>query len=64
VVYVGSDDYNLYALDAVMGIQLWRYTTGNCIWSSPTVVDRIVYVGSNDHILYAFLHLFPPYMEH
>ena len=30
VVYVGSDDHNVYALKASTGAKLWSYTTGGC----------------------------------
>jgi hypothetical protein len=32
----------------------WTATTGNAIYSSPAVANGVVYVGSNDHKLYAF----------
>jgi outer membrane protein assembly factor BamB len=53
VVYVGSDDGNLYALDAGTGAKLWSYAAGG-VDSSPTVVNGVVYVGSDDHKIYAF----------
>jgi len=54
VVYVGSYDYNLYAIDAVTGKELWRFQTGLCeVHSSPAVSDGIIYVGSYDYNLYA-----------
>src|SRR5579863_783265 len=53
VVYVGSDDYNVYALNASTGAKLWSFATGYYIYSSPAVVDGVVYVGSFDHNLYA-----------
>lgn len=53
VVYVGSWDYKLYALDAKTGAVLWTYATENAIASSPAVVNGIVYFGSGDHKLYA-----------
>ena len=46
VVYVGSDDGNLYALDASTGALLWSYTTGDIVFSSPAVANGIVYFGS------------------
>ena len=52
-VYVGSNDGNIYALDAATGIKLWNFTTGDAIWSSPAVADGVVYVGSNDDNVYA-----------
>jgi uncharacterized repeat protein (TIGR01451 family) len=53
LVYVGSEDKNVYALNASTGAKLWSFATGNLIGSSPAVVNGIVYIGSNDHNLYA-----------
>jgi PGF-CTERM protein len=53
VVYVGSDDNNLYALNATTGAKLWSYTTGGYVDSSPAVVKGVVYVGSDDGNVYA-----------
>lgn len=53
VVYIGSNDNNVYALNAITGKKLWSYTTGAGIYSSPAVTDGVVYVGSNDGNLYA-----------
>ena len=50
VVYVGSDDGNVYALNAKDGIKLWNYTTGDYIWSSPAVVGGVLYVPSDDSL--------------
>ena len=47
VVYVGSKDDHLYALDAETGELVWRYKTGGDV-DSPTVSGGMVYVGSND----------------
>ena len=46
VVYVGSEDDNVYALNANTGTKVWSYTTGNLCILSPTVANGIVYVGS------------------
>ena len=59
VVYIGSRDHNLYALEARIGKKLWSYTTGGGIISSPAVADGVVYAGSNDHSLYAFRQIYP-----
>jgi outer membrane protein assembly factor BamB len=48
VVYIGSDDQKVYALDAGTGAMLWNYTTGGYVDSSPAVVSNVVYIGSND----------------
>ena len=53
VVYVGSDDHQVYALDAATGTELWRFATDDAVKSVPAVSDGVVYVGSNDHRLYA-----------
>ncbi len=53
VVYVGSENGNLYAIDAASGGKKWAYHTGNRIESSPAVVNGVVYVGSYDGNLYA-----------
>jgi outer membrane protein assembly factor BamB len=53
VVYVGSDDNNVYALKASTGAVLWKYTTGGRVESSPAVANGVVYVGSDDMNLYA-----------
>ena len=54
VVYVGSDDNHVYALDAGTGDLLWRFETGGVIRSSPTVTGGVVYAGSLDGGVYAF----------
>ncbi len=54
VVYVGSFDNNLYAVDAVTGTRLWAFPTGGSIVNSTAAVHRgVVYVGSTDDRLYA-----------
>jgi outer membrane protein assembly factor BamB len=53
LIYVGSDDHNLYALDASNGQIRWTFQTGGMINSSPAVSGGLVYVGSADNILYA-----------
>ncbi|HXY88918.1 MAG TPA: PQQ-binding-like beta-propeller repeat protein [Candidatus Acidoferrales bacterium] len=45
VVYIGSADHNVYALDADTGAKVWSYTTGDLMASSPVVVNGVVYVG-------------------
>ena len=53
VVYIGSLDDNIYALNATNGAKLWDYPTGAPVWSSPAVVNGIVYIGSFDDNIYA-----------
>jgi outer membrane protein assembly factor BamB len=58
VVYVGSEDDNVYALEASTGALLWNYNTGaNIFYASPTVANGVVYSGSdlyNGTAFYAF----------
>jgi outer membrane protein assembly factor BamB len=53
VVYIGSNNGYIYALNAASGIQLWNYSTSNPVWSSPAVVNGVVYIGSTDGNVYA-----------
>ena len=48
MVYFGSADGKIYAVDAVSGNEKWEYQTGSWVLSSPAVVDGVVYIGSND----------------
>ena len=50
---MGSDDNNIYALNATTGAKLWNYTTGGGVDSSPAVANGVVYVGSDDNNTYA-----------
>jgi outer membrane protein assembly factor BamB len=53
LVYFGSDDKNLYALDASTGAEKWKFSTGGPVRSSPAVVAGTVYFGSYDGSFYA-----------
>ena len=53
-IFVGSNDYNLYALSATTGEQKWAFKTGMAVESSPAVgEDGTVYVPSWDGYVYA-----------
>jgi hypothetical protein len=56
-VYVGGWDGNVYCLNASSGANIWAYTTGNHVSSSPAVWNGVIYVGSWDHNVYAFGNL-------
>lgn len=53
IIFVGSEDQNLYALDAFLGSLLWSYQTEGMVVSSPAISHGIAYVGSYDHLVYA-----------
>jgi outer membrane protein assembly factor BamB len=53
ILYVGSSDFNLYALDANTGKLLWNFPTGNVVETSPTVVNGIVYLSASAGTVYA-----------
>ena len=59
VVYVDSNDKNIYALNATNGSKIWNYATSAAVHiypfptSSPAVVNGVVYVGSYGGNVYA-----------
>ena len=53
VVYVGSEDSNVYALNATTGAKLWSYATSFGVYSSPTVANGMVYAGDGNGKVYA-----------
>jgi outer membrane protein assembly factor BamB len=53
VVYIGSTDSFLYAINSEDGKQLWKYRTADKIFTSPTVSDGLVYFNSVNGSLYA-----------
>lgn len=53
VVYVGSNDGNLYAVDQQTGSQKWKFPTGARVTSSPAVANGLVYFSSYDGNFYA-----------
>ncbi|MFZ5967829.1 MAG: PQQ-binding-like beta-propeller repeat protein [Bacillota bacterium] len=53
MLYIGSWDKNLYALDINTGEMQWKFTTEGPIGASAAVKDGIVYVGSYDGYIYA-----------
>ncbi len=52
-VIFGSDDGNVYAVEAVSGRQRWMHRTGGPVASSPAVADGRVFVLSYDGRLHA-----------
>jgi eukaryotic-like serine/threonine-protein kinase len=53
VLYFGSDDNNLYAVDAETGHQKWKYSTQGPVPSTPAISGGMVYFSSYDGRFYA-----------
>jgi len=57
IVFVGSGDGNVYAIDQPTGDLIWNFTVDSAedmrVDSSPAVADGMVFVGSNNGRLYA-----------
>jgi len=47
VVYVGSEDHRLYALDLLTGRQRWYLETGGAVTVAPAVAGGLVFVGAD-----------------
>ena len=53
VVFVGSLDNHLYAVDQQTGKEKWKFKTGGPIASSAAVAKGVVYFTGNDGVFYA-----------
>jgi len=53
VVYIGSADKKLYAVDAETGSENWHFDTDDIVRSTPAVVGGSVFFGSRDHHIYS-----------
>lgn len=53
VLYTGSTDLNLYAIDAATGDQIWSFYLGSLLRASPSISEDIVYAPSAGKVLYA-----------
>ena len=52
-VYVGSNDGNVYALDADGGAERWTFETGDPVAVSPAVAGNTVFAGNEGGTVYA-----------
>jgi outer membrane protein assembly factor BamB len=53
VIFFGSDDGNVYAVNAGSGQQIWKRATGGPVPATPAVANGFVYIGSFDGKFYA-----------
>ena len=53
LVFIGSADANVYAVDLETGHKVWSYQTGDAIEATPCLIKGDVFIGSTDNILYA-----------
>ncbi len=52
LVYFGSSDANIYALDIESGEKIWKYKTKGSIHSSPAISNNALVTGSWDSNIY------------
>ena len=52
IVYIGSDDGNLYAIDANTGNLKWKFPTEGLVRSHPAILNNLVFITSDDGYLY------------
>lgn len=53
IVYIGSEDGYLYAIEEQSGKIHWKFKTGGAVHSSPAIFKNMVYIGSFDGYYYA-----------
>ena len=53
IVYVGSNDGHVYAIDAGGGEELWRFRPDAAARTRPAIAAGALYVGSDDGVVYA-----------
>jgi len=52
-VFIGSNDFNVYALNGLTGALKWNYTTRGAVSNAPIASDGTVIVASGDFHIYA-----------
>ena len=52
VIFAPNNDYNLYAVKTD-GTDLWSFSAGQYLWSTPAKDDGTLYLPSLDHYIYA-----------
>lgn len=52
-LYFGCTDGYVYALDASTGVEKWKFNTGDQIWSTPTIDNNMLIIGSFNKTVFA-----------
>ena len=53
IIYITSDSGAVFALQSSDGKELWRYTIGGSVFSSPVLDGSTLYVGADNGVIYA-----------
>lgn len=53
MVYASNIDNNLYAIDLNTGSEIWKFETGDALWSKPLTDGTAIYLAGMDHHVYA-----------
>jgi outer membrane protein assembly factor BamB len=53
LVFFGSGDGHVYAVDAGSGTLKWKFRTGDVVHASPAIADGMLFIGGWDTYLYA-----------
>lgn len=56
VVYIGSRDNKLYAIDSRTRKEIWHFETDGWVDSSPAISNGVLYFGSSDGYVYALVN--------
>ena len=52
IVYFGSQDKNIYAVNAWSGTPIWNFTTLDAVEASPAIVNGKLVTGGEDGYVY------------
>jgi len=53
VLYVGTSDGNLYAIETVYGESQWQFATSGKIWTAPAVENEAIYISNYNKKVFA-----------
>ena len=46
ILYIGSNDHNLYAINAMSGAMVWKYQLNSPVSSTPVIANGVVFISS------------------